>query len=66
MCTDQDRADAIANPRAGDVWGKGTVQRTIVFTYHGALYAVDRENVQPTPGQLRKWTRNATLLRRGA
>lgn len=57
--------DARRNPRAGDVWGKATVQRTIVFTDHGALYAVDRKKVEPTPGQLQKWTLNATLVRRG-
>lgn len=65
--------DAIANPRPGDVWEKDGSERKLISTGFQGLqftYVFCRGSRQRKLRcwirSWREWTRNATLVRRGA
>jgi hypothetical protein len=77
MPTDQDRAEAIANPRAGDVWEHRLSVHTVEVVkphykeidgkQYMVIYSSRSETADATPVELfQLWTKAATLLRRGA
>jgi hypothetical protein len=74
MCTDQDRAEAIANPRVGDVWAlsiDGEWTRTVLCVDEQCItFRAHYDGEDYTCTQAREsWIdvmEHATLLRRGA
>ena len=71
--TPQDRADAIREPMAGDVWQTGRLLQTVVrFDFPRSLIHYistrDKHETGTTIGlkAWRDWCATATLIRRGA
>lgn len=66
--TDADRADAIADPRAGDVWRTGRRLRHVYMIRPGLVTIVTPKRMFGVSLPLQSWrdfTRHATLVRRG-
>ena len=69
MPTDQDRADAIENPRAGDVWRLNRNLRKVVSVEDGSVTTstlAGRRVFWFDPHLWHLFTLYATLVRRGA
>lgn len=64
--------DARENPRVGDVWERGTFRRCVSSIYDIGPFLCQKsvrgkiDWFGPTFKQFQAWTRNATLIRRGA
>lgn len=67
--------DARENPKVGDVWGNSrwdrkicrvTLDEVIVAAVYESKLSITTRYLYISPATFRRWTRNATLLRRGA